>query len=871
MTQLQSQALYAWVNSLPLTDKEAAITYASTLEQNPTDFDSFAFSLGEVVDFNLITPSICFIRLTQIPVDQPFVSTIHQSAFQYLVMLFTVPDAIDESYTQGRLVLDFCGYLLDENINFEWYLQLLQAFGNQEDSTKEIFGLIFLRMSEIILHETINTCNAHLKRFSDLVQPQEIRQILVKSPKFPTILRNLFSQTVLATDSVELFADFFGLNLLTNVTNATLKKLDGALTLYRSDLFDIMRAFLKTATAKETTKTIEILINEMREISRSSFAYSANSGKRLEAFALNFESIILKFLLLMKSKINNINPFYPYLKNSHSPATSENRYTSETTPTTDAEFKSIIEQQNNEEKDELPVTKFFFFAYQCLDICSCGILQFLKMINEKCSWLNRALRSNIEPTQRKPIQDEISILTTNSNLFVAYLLVPSKAEQLKELFSLTLSYLVQLSGVKNMLIPDNPPIQFAYLPDYILSAIAKLLGFYIPYKTIAPELPILTNLMLLFANRKFILSQETKFEIIKLFSNLSMHAKTKYISISVPHIAELMFPAVLQFYCDVQVTNNEDQGNQDKINYRIICCQLLTYWFVFQEFRDYFVANVTSEYVNSFIFYLVDGCMYFTDHSIQTMYDIFNFNQDITFNRRRGENDLHLSNLQVWLRNCTQSLDLMSEIVHFCPQAYFDPLILDKLTKIVLAFFNLFSNNNNYVQAVLSERPSLEPYTLFVSVIKFTYASAGSVAFNDSLLNNEMYNIIDMIPKARLLLLSIRPDGSDSICKDLDKYYAFLQSRKEELDSEKIDYDDAPPEFCDELTDNLMNEPMLLPSGNHLDMETLKTVLLNKLADPFTMCPMTFEDCKLDVELKAKIDEYKQKKREEKKSQKAAT
>ena len=60
----------------------------------------------------------------------------------------------------------------------------------------------------------------------------------------------------------------------------------------------------------------------------------------------------------------------------------------------------------------------------------------------------------------------------------------------------------------------------------------------------------------------------------------------------------------------------------------------------------------------------------------------------------------------------------------------------------------------------------------------------------------------------------------------------------------------------------LMDEPVLLPSGHYIDLKNLKRYLLNNNNDPFTTLPLKLEDCKVDVELKRRIDEYKQKKKE---------
>ena len=85
------------------------------------------------------------------------------------------------------------------------------------------------------------------------------------------------------------------------------------------------------------------------------------------------------------------------------------------------------------------------------------------------------------------------------------------------------------------------------------------------------------------------------------------------------------------------------------------------------------------------------------------------------------------------------------------------------------------------------------------------------------------------------------------------------------LKSEEISYDDAPQEFLDGLTFLIMTDPVKLPKSQViLDRKTIETHLLSDQTDPFNREPLTKEmliPCPL---LKAKIEEYMKKKKEEK-------
>ena len=103
---------------------------------------------------------------------------------------------------------------------------------------------------------------------------------------------------------------------------------------------------------------------------------------------------------------------------------------------------------------------------------------------------------------------------------------------------------------------------------------------------------------------------------------------------------------------------------------------------------------------------------------------------------------------------------------------------------------------------------------------------------------------------------------------DFNNYLKFLEKLKEEekkIKEEEINYDDAPDEFTDQLTMLLMTDPVKLPKSNVIvDRKTIETHLLSDPTDPFNRAPLTKEMLIPCPELKAKIQEYINRKKKEK-------
>jgi ubiquitin conjugation factor E4 B len=104
---------------------------------------------------------------------------------------------------------------------------------------------------------------------------------------------------------------------------------------------------------------------------------------------------------------------------------------------------------------------------------------------------------------------------------------------------------------------------------------------------------------------------------------------------------------------------------------------------------------------------------------------------------------------------------------------------------------------------------------------------------------------------------------------DFTNYLIFFDKLKDEekkIKEEEINYDDAPEEFCDNLTALLMTDPVKLPKSQVIvDRKTIETHLLSDQTDPFNRAPLTKDMLIPCPELKAKIEEYIKKKKKEKK------
>ena len=88
------------------------------------------------------------------PADQQFMKTIIEKTMNYIAILFSIPESIDNTYTKGRLALDCCDYLLYESYPFEWYNKFASLFEKNTEEPNEAaidnLANVFIRISETI-------------------------------------------------------------------------------------------------------------------------------------------------------------------------------------------------------------------------------------------------------------------------------------------------------------------------------------------------------------------------------------------------------------------------------------------------------------------------------------------------------------------------------------------------------------------------------------------------------------------------------------------------------------------------------------------------------------------------------------------------
>ncbi|CBK24055.2 uncharacterized protein [Blastocystis hominis] len=103
-------------------------------------------------------------------------------------------------------------------------------------------------------------------------------------------------------------------------------------------------------------------------------------------------------------------------------------------------------------------------------------------------------------------------------------------------------------------------------------------------------------------------------------------------------------------------------------------------------------------------------------------------------------------------------------------------------------------------------------------------------------LNLEMFEKAERICRAKNLL------DSEEQAK-LAQFVASIRSEQEQFDRWNQLLDNAPDEFFDEMTGELMDDPVMLPNSKQiLNRDTIEKLLLRTQIDPYDRTPLTKEE-----------------------------
>ncbi|CAL2031351.1 unnamed protein product [Caenorhabditis brenneri] len=233
-------------------------------------------------------------------------------------------------------------------------------------------------------------------------------------------------------------------------------------------------------------------------------------------------------------------------------------------------------------------------------------------------------------------------------------------------------------------------------------------------------------------------------------------------------------------------------------------------------------------------------------------------------NQYLGQLDEAKRKVTGWLGTAKSNLELLLSITENSPEPFRTPALGERLAAML---------NHNLSQLLGSNRQDFlvkDPASYgwkpreFVSLLINIYLGLNVPAFIKFIAYDErtytptfFSDSIAQLKQKAILGFSVM-ERFENLAEDVKKEYESKALLEEE-------YDDVPEEFKDPIMDAIMEDPVKLPSGHVMDRAVIERHLLSTPNNPFNRAPLTQAELVPDVELKAKIEEWKIQKRNSKK------
>lgn len=861
---------------LPVSDiQKLALNYAS-YQNGASGFEEFMFSLCSLITNRYFNCVNLLMKMSLFNDGSMFLEDFSNNCVNYLILLFSIPDFFQEGLNEPLVAEEMVNFFLKET-QYDSLITKLISSCQKSQTDMGIFVLVLRSLAQKANNATLGMCIPFLYVFSFLLTFQEIRCLFANSDLFYSIMHDIFSQSAFPFDSKERSMDYFSSDPNRRVTENSLSLLNNSMNNYHTTLFEIMKLLMGSSTRDITMQMINKAINECATISKDYFMYTEREkNRRAEAFGFNIESVLIRLALLYQGKIHTIDPVSPYhrlsvamvdentpliaLKGSKAHWVDERNQSRQMT-FNQKEFNEYTEDDDEDtnkwnqmvQNASTPTgsSQFFFGALRAMNYVSCSFIRLIPMIHRQLRQAKDVLQSNnnLPEFRKKFVQDMVLNLELSIVSIQAHLMLQHRYDRLFQFFLMALDFINYVSKFDPIeaRLPPHPPIEYQRLPEYVLlSPIEYVLFLFNVSKLTSLEL-LLPRVIIPFSNPAFIRSPFVKSKIVELFAGVAEENHgNRHLVAGIPHIIDLAFPSVIDFFSSVQITGSHTEY-YDKFEFRDNCQVLLKFWFIFTEFREFFVDHRKEKRYEEFVFHLVDDTLSYIDQTM-TAFNALSQSANNNDPEMQAETNHRRGDLRFWSRYCMKALALIEKVSSFCLEAFIEnDIVRGKLSTLLLYALQTYIMKNEILTISNPSEIEWSKDHFFALIVGVLSNCTDQRFVKDFVKNSRFYN--DQMMIKALSQCTILSNNVQHRFNHFVNAVIYEKANEFEINLEEIE-----ERFCDPLTCELMKDPVELPSGTIIDRSSFENALCNDSLDPLTRQPIKAGDEKPCPELKKEIE-----------------
>lgn len=338
-----------------------------------------------------------------------------------------------------------------------------------------------------------------------------------------------------------------------------------------------------------------------------------------------------------------------------------------------------------------------------------------------------------------------------------------------------------------------------------------------------------------------------------------------------------LIEALMTIFVDIEFTG-ESMEFEDKFQYRIPMYQILEFLWKLPSYRPS-ILTLSQQAVQSAVFletpiFLRFINMMINDATVQLDEGLENLAQikkieDVkeseewqSFNdEQKKEHQQKLTEATMLAKNRNLLASKTVHALEFISADLTKPFVIPTMLDRMVAMLNyildkLVGPKNKELKVKNASKYHFDPKSLVSGIISIYLHLGREECFCEALPRDGRSFSMDLFSQTlRVLRILGKPPEMLGELQTLAERVRLCQQRLEE---EKQAFEEAPEEFLDPLTCEIMSDPVILPtSGKTMDRANVIRHLLSDQCDPFNREPLTADMLRPDAELKQKIHEWK--------------
>ncbi|KAF5027783.1 hypothetical protein F66182_114 [Fusarium sp. NRRL 66182] len=428
-------------------------------------------------------------------------------------------------------------------------------------------------------------------------------------------------------------------------------------------------------------------------------------------------------------------------------------------------------------------------------------------------------------------------------------------------------------------LPAEKPDVFSCLPEYTLQNIVD--NFKFIFRWLPKILPsavgdeMIALCVTFLRSTEYIKNPYLKSSLVSLLFSATwplMHLKRGVLGdqlVGSQFANDHLLVGLMKFYIECESTG-ADSAFYDKFNIRYEIFQVIKTVWVNDHYKQQLTreSHVNRQFFVQFVNMLLNDAIYVLDEALTKFPKIRSIERELADDqslsgedRQKKEEELQqLANQATsFMQLANETLEMMKLFTEAMSEAFTMPEIVSRLANMLNYNLDTLAGKKAAAELNVSNRDKyhFRPIAIISVIVDIYLNLEDSPVFIDAVAADGRSFKPEVLNRVSRILTSKGQKDRVDIVR-WDELKAKFVEAKQILDQAEVDLGDIPPEFEDPIMGDLMKDPVLLPSKHIVDRSTIVQHLLSDPKDPFTRQAMSIEDAIPQVELKEKIEKWRE-------------